>query len=142
MAFQLEIVTPRGRMLSRDVDAVTLPGRQGEFTVLEAHIDLLSALKSGVGIARTGGASECFALRGGFAEVTGGHRLLVLSEDYAARDDCSLPKLQRESADIEASLRTASQAGEAVKEAGDSADLQESFEWVQARLELCKGGQN
>ncbi|MDR2161181.1 MAG: F0F1 ATP synthase subunit epsilon, partial [Desulfovibrio sp.] len=47
MALHLEIVTPDGPVLSRQVDYVSVPGTEGVFGVLPGHIPLLSALAVG-----------------------------------------------------------------------------------------------
>ena len=45
MPLQLEIVTPEARIFSDEVDAVVLPGTEGEMGVLPAHSSLVTALK-------------------------------------------------------------------------------------------------
>ena len=44
MSLHLEVVTPRGMVVKTEVESVRLPGKVGEFAVLEGHIPLLSAL--------------------------------------------------------------------------------------------------
>jgi len=45
---KLEIVTPDGSIHNGEVSEVTLPGSEGEFTVLPKHAALLSLLDAGV----------------------------------------------------------------------------------------------
>jgi len=45
---KLEIVTPDGSIHNGKVSEVTLPGSEGEFTVLPKHASLLSLLDAGV----------------------------------------------------------------------------------------------
>jgi len=45
---KLEIVTPHGSIHNGEVSEVTLPGSEGEFTVLPKHASLLSLLDAGV----------------------------------------------------------------------------------------------
>ncbi|MCA1766486.1 MAG: hypothetical protein LC633_09635 [Desulfobulbaceae bacterium] len=44
---KLEVVTPRGAVLSENVDIVTAPGYGGEFGVLANHAPFLSTIKIG-----------------------------------------------------------------------------------------------
>jgi hypothetical protein len=43
----LEIVTPLRKLLSREVDEVTAPGRDGDFGVLAGHTPFLTTLRPG-----------------------------------------------------------------------------------------------
>src|SRR5260370_1025523 len=45
---QLEVVTPERRVLSEQVNAVTVPGRGGEMGILRGHAPLISELLTGV----------------------------------------------------------------------------------------------
>ena len=45
---KLAIVTPQGRTLMEPVEAVTIPGSEGRFTVLRGHAPLVSAICKGV----------------------------------------------------------------------------------------------
>ena len=47
-SIRLEIVTPRGRALTADVDEVTAPGVEGEFGILPGHLPILAALRTGI----------------------------------------------------------------------------------------------
>lgn len=44
----LEIVTPEHILMSQEVDAVTLPGKTGEFQILNHHAPLVSTLAKGL----------------------------------------------------------------------------------------------
>ena len=50
----LDIVTPRGRLLSAEVDEFTAPGTLGEMGVLPGHIPLVSGIRPGVVRYRSG----------------------------------------------------------------------------------------
>lgn len=43
----LEIVTPEQILMSQEVDAVTLPGKTGEFQILNHHAPIVSTLDKG-----------------------------------------------------------------------------------------------
>lgn len=67
---KLEVVTPRGAVLSEDVDIVTAPGYGGEFGVLANHAPFLSTVKVGVMTYKKGGAVEQIMISGGFCKVS------------------------------------------------------------------------
>lgn len=66
---KLEVVTPRGAVLSEDVDIVTAPGYGGEFGVLANHAPFLSTLKIGVMTYKKAGTEENLMISGGFCKV-------------------------------------------------------------------------
>jgi F-type H+-transporting ATPase subunit epsilon len=71
MPLHFELVTPAALVRSEDVHSVTVPGSEGDFTVLEGHAPFMSTVKSGdLLITRAVGAEpERVAIEGGFAEV-------------------------------------------------------------------------
>ena len=75
----LEIVTPRRRVVDKDVDEVVLPGQEGSFGVLPGHAGLLAGLAPGVARARTASDEVVMAISSGFAEVSS-DRVIVLAE--------------------------------------------------------------
>lgn len=44
----LEIITPETKIFEGDADAVQLPGKDGQFQVLDHHAAIISTLKEGV----------------------------------------------------------------------------------------------
>ncbi len=60
------------------VDAVTLPTKSGEITVLPNHAPLISHLAKGSIRAKAVGAAKIFDISGGFMEVDRHNRLTVL----------------------------------------------------------------
>lgn len=71
MPLHFELVTPAALVRSEDVLSVTVPGSEGDFTVLEGHAPFMSTVKPGeLVITRgSGGEAERIAIEGGFAEV-------------------------------------------------------------------------
>jgi len=67
---KLEIATPTGRVYSKDVDMVTLPGQEGEMGILPQHAPLIALLGSGEIIARRGNEEDRLVVTGGCAEIT------------------------------------------------------------------------
>ena len=66
---KLKIVTPERLVLEELVEQVTLPGSEGELTVLPGHIPLITGLGSGDVVALSGGEYVPMAVSGGFLEV-------------------------------------------------------------------------
>lgn len=85
MALNFELVTPARLERSESVHMVTVPGAEGEFSVLEGHAPFMSTLKSGpVTIyASAGAAPEIINVEGGFAEVSE-NGLTILAERVVA----------------------------------------------------------
>lgn len=67
---QLEVVTPKGAVLSEEVEMVTAPGYAGVFGVLANHAPLLSTIKVGTLVYKQGGHDEVMMVSGGFCEVS------------------------------------------------------------------------
>ncbi len=79
-AFHFELVSPEKLIFSGEVEAVTVPGLEGEFTVLKDHAPLMSTLKPGVvSVEGTPGSATKLFVRGGFADVAL-HGLTILAE--------------------------------------------------------------
>ena len=66
----LEVVTPKGAIVSEEVDIITAPGFAGEFGVLANHAPFLSAIKIGTLRYKKGGTEEELMVSGGFCEVS------------------------------------------------------------------------
>jgi F-type H+-transporting ATPase subunit epsilon len=70
MAILVDIVTPERRLLSEEVEMVTLPGTAGQMGVLRGHEPLLSTLDIGeIVLHRKGGEKQHIAVHGGVVEV-------------------------------------------------------------------------
>ena len=85
---QLEVVTPKGAVVSEEVDIVTAPGYAGEFGVLANHAPFLSTIKIGTLSYKKGGQEELLMISGGFCEVSNNKvTLLVESAERGADID-------------------------------------------------------
>jgi len=82
---QLEVVTPERRLLSEQVNSVTVPGRGGELGILPGHAPLISDLQTGVLAYDEAGTTFQLHVSGGFVEVNA-DRVSVLAE-IAERPD-------------------------------------------------------
>jgi F-type H+-transporting ATPase subunit epsilon len=67
--FKIEIVSPERVLLSGEATEVVVPGMEGDFTVLEGHAPLISALRPGILDIKQGSGRRRIYVRGGFAEV-------------------------------------------------------------------------
>ena len=74
---QLEVVTPERRLLSEQVNSVTVPGRGGELGILPGHAPLISDLQAGVLSYNEDGTTFQLHVSGGFVEVNGDHVSVV-----------------------------------------------------------------
>lgn len=66
---KLEIISTNEIMFSGEVDAVTLPGVAGKFTVLKNHASLISVLKNGIVRYIQNGEESSIEIRGGLADI-------------------------------------------------------------------------
>src|SRR4030095_9906034 len=105
---QLEVVTPERRLLSEQVNSVTVPGRGGELGILPGHASLISDLQSGVLSYDEDGTTFLMHVSGGFVEVNN-DRVSVLAE-IAERPEEIDPERARRASDI-AEKRLSGQSG-------------------------------
>jgi F-type H+-transporting ATPase subunit epsilon len=124
MPIHLEIVTPEKRAYSDDVDAVTLPGSEGELGILPRHAPLISQLGVGELRIRKGGTVESFAIVGGFVQVRP-DKVVVMAETADLASEIDLEKAQE-----------ARRAAERALEAGfvEPADMAQAQAALQAAL--------
>src|SRR5947209_1864951 len=79
MALQLDVITPERRLLSEQVDSVTVPGAGGELGILPGHTPLISELQTGVLSYAQGATTRRLLVSGGFVEVND-DRVSVLAD--------------------------------------------------------------
>ncbi|HLH11557.1 MAG TPA: F0F1 ATP synthase subunit epsilon [Methylovirgula sp.] len=98
--FPFELVSPEKLAFSGEVEAVVVPGLEGEFTVLKDHAPLMAVLKPGVlEIDQSATQKKKLFVRGGFAQVSPSG-LTILAEQAIALEELN-------AAQIEADLRSA-----------------------------------
>jgi F-type H+-transporting ATPase subunit epsilon len=105
MPLQLEIVTPERLAYSDEVDAVTLPGIEGELGVLPHHAPLVSTLGVGELRIRKGGTEESFAIAGGFLQVLP-TKVVVLAETADMASEIDIEKAQEARREAEKALES------------------------------------
>lgn len=91
MPIRLEIVTPEKLAYRDDVDAVVLPGSEGELGILPHHAPLISTLGMGELRIRKGGSEEVYAVLGGFVQVRS-DKVIVLAETADLASEIDLEK--------------------------------------------------
>jgi len=107
MPLLVDIVTPEGKLLSREVDSAVIPTASGETGILPGHIPLLTKVVRGELKLISGGEVDRIAVDFGFAEVIG-DRVAILAEGAVDIDDVDLGS-------IEAAQKRAEDALEAAK---------------------------
>lgn len=75
----LEIITPDKKVFAGEASAVTFPGTEGQFQVLNSHAPLVSTLGRGDVVVETAAAKQVFTIDGGVVEVLN-NKVLVLAE--------------------------------------------------------------
>jgi F-type H+-transporting ATPase subunit epsilon len=109
VSLELVIVTPDGEVFRGPVEAVLLPGSEGDFMVLEGHERLLSSLRIGeVEIRRPGAPLLFAALSEGFAEVTNSE-VVVTAEACELASDIDVARAERARERAERELAAAQQ---------------------------------
>jgi F-type H+-transporting ATPase subunit epsilon len=75
----LEIITPDKKVFAGEANAVTLPGSDGQFQVLNNHAPLVSTLDRGNVVIDVNGIKQTMIIDGGVVEVLN-NKVLVLAE--------------------------------------------------------------
>lgn len=75
----LEIITPDRKVFGGEAVAVTFPGTEGQFQVLNDHAPLVSTLGKGEVVIDTGAGKQTLVVDGGVVEVLH-NKILVLAE--------------------------------------------------------------
>ena len=105
MPLHLEIVTPERLAYSDSVDAVVLPGIEGELGVLPHHAPLVTTLGVGELLIRKGGQEELFAIVGGFLQVRP-DRVVVMAETADMASEIDLDKAHEARREAERALES------------------------------------
>ena len=113
-----ELVAPERVLYSGEVDAVLLPGTEGDMTVLPGHAPVMTALKTGfIVVTDRQNHGTRMLVRGGFAEINAAG-LTVLAERALPPEDLTPESIDREILHVE-TLRDGSH-DQAVKDAADA----------------------
>jgi F-type H+-transporting ATPase subunit epsilon len=130
MPFHLSVVTPEGEAFDKPVDAVVLPGSEGEFGVLPGHEPFMTALQVGAMQIRQGEETLHAAVGRGFAEIHEDHvSVLVGTCEFAHEVDRSAAEIARDRALAQLREMRASAEGEAAYR-----ELQDEYARAVARI--------
>ena len=101
MPFDLSIVTPDGEWYREPVDAVVLPGSEGDFGVLPSHERFITPLRIGAIEVRSRDGDRLYAaIANGFADVRGNEvTVMVESCEFAHEIDVARAELARDRAE-------------------------------------------
>lgn len=94
MTIHVEIVTLDRRLISDDVDMVTLPGADGQMGVLRGHAPLLSTLDIGEIVLHKGTDTVFIAVGGGVVEVRP-DKVTVLAESAEGADEIDILRAEQ-----------------------------------------------
>lgn len=81
--FKVEVVTPKGVVLDKEVEEVVAPGIMGEFGVLIGHTPMLTFIKPGILSYLEENKFTRFAVGAGFCEVLKDSVTVLVDEAYA-----------------------------------------------------------
>lgn len=109
---QFDLVSPERRLASVEASAVSLPGTEGDLTIMADHAPVITTLRPGI-VSVEGG--EDYVVTGGFAEVTSAG-VSVLAEMAVAKGEAKAAMID----ELLEAARTA--AAEASGETKDTAD--------------------
>ena len=79
MSLELTIVTPLGEAYHGPVEAVVLPGSEGDFGVLPRHERLMTPLRVGAIEIRTSSGTQRASISEGFADVSGAEVVVMVT---------------------------------------------------------------
>ena len=131
MPLLLEIVTPERLAYSDTVDAVTLPGSEGELGVLPHHAPLVSTLGLGELRIRKGGTEESFAIVGGFLQVLP-DKVVVMAETADMASEIDLDRAEEARREAERAIATG------FHEAADLASARASLQQALLRIRIAE----
>ena len=130
---KLEVVTPKGAVVSQEVDIVTAPGYGGEFGVLANHAPFLSTIKIGVLTYKTGAQEATLMVSGGFCEVSN-NKLTFLVESAERGTDIDVERAMRAKERAEKRLAEA----QAQKEKFDRTRAEAALQRALSRLKVAE----
>ena len=74
---QFELVSPERRLASKEVNAVRIPGADGDMTAMADDAPTITSLRPGILTIETSAGEESYAVTGGFAEIGAGVTVLA-----------------------------------------------------------------
>ncbi len=109
--FKVQVVTPSGIVLDKEVDEIVAPGVMGEFGVLIGHTPMLTFIKPGVLSYLENDKFIKFAVGAGFCEVLKDSVSVLVDVAYKA-EDIDLSEAKSEAQSLEQQLAQIDQAAD------------------------------
>ena len=120
--FHFELVAPERMLYSGEVDAVMLPGTEGDMTVLPGHAPVMTGLKTGfIVVTDHKDHGTRVLVRGGFAEINA-DGVIVLAERAFEATELTPESIDQEILHVE--MQRDSSHDPAVKDAADATIVQ------------------
>ena len=120
--FHFELVAPERVLFSGEVDAVMLPGTEGEMTVLPGHAPVMTSLKTGfIVVTDRQNHGTRVLVRGGFAEINP-ETVIVLAERALDATELTPESIDQEILQVE--MQRDSTHDDAVKDAANATIVQ------------------
>lgn len=105
MPIHLKMLTPERTIYDADVEQITLPTMDGEITILQNHIPLVSVLRAGEMHVVKNGDEIPMAIAGGFIEVQPDSNVEILADAVERIEEIDLERAEAARTRAEAYLR-------------------------------------
>ncbi len=105
--FAFDLVSPEARLVSGQATSVQIPGAEGDMTAMPGHAPVITTLRPGIVRVEMDGATQEFAVFGGFAEVSA-ESTSILAERAYPRADLTRDHVNQMIADAEAAVAATS----------------------------------
>lgn len=92
---KLRVVSQEAELLNALVDSVTVPGSEGELTILPYHIPLFTKIKMGELTFRSGEQQSSIVVSNGFLNVAADNEVVVLVDSAIHARDISVQKAEQ-----------------------------------------------
>ncbi len=107
MSILVDIVTPERRLLSEEVDMVTIPGIDGQMGIMGGHVPLLSTLDIGEIVLHARNEQRFIAVSGGVVEVRP-DKVTIMADTAEQAEEIDIERAQ---AALEAARTSLAEAG-------------------------------
>jgi F-type H+-transporting ATPase subunit epsilon len=135
MPLTVEIVTAeRVVRVESGIDALIVPGSEGQLAILPKHAALMTTLEPGALTFRRGSAESDFAITGGFMEVRNDH-VTILADAAEAAEEIDVARAEAARARAEERLR---RAREQASSDADMARAQAALQRALLRLRVVQ----
>ena len=100
------LVSPEKKLASVEAQTISIPGIEGDMTLLPDHADFLTTLRPGIIKIEGNSGGQDFVVTGGFVDVSGSV-VTVLAEKAVLKNDASTMLFEPFIADAEEAARNA-----------------------------------